>query len=162
MNRNKNEIAIQIVLENFKTNSIKASALFSELSDEQISNEVSPTKNSGHYLLGHLVAVHDNMLPLLGLGESLYPEIVDIFIKNPDYFMAQKPTIAALRLQWEQLNKILWEKLESLSFDQWFEKYASVSEEDFANEPHRNKLNVVLSRSNHLAYHVGQLALLKK
>ena len=33
--------------------------------------------------------------------------------------------------------------------------------EDFIKEPHRNKLNVLLTRTTHLAYHAGQLALLK-
>ena len=34
-----------------------------------------------------------------------------------------------------------------------------VSDEDFAREPHRNKLNVLISQTNHLSYHPGQLSL---
>ena len=34
-------------------------------------------------------------------------------------------------------------------------------EEDFIKEPHRNKLNIILTRTTHLSYHTGQLALLK-
>ena len=56
---------------------------------------------------------------------------------------------------------MLFNKFEFLTTAQWFEKHTAVSEEDFTKEPHRNKLSVVLSRTNHLAYHVGQLALLK-
>ena len=41
-----------------------------------------------------------------------------------------------------------------------FEKHTAVSEEDFSKEPHRNKLNIVISRTSHLQYHTGQLVLL--
>jgi hypothetical protein len=56
----------------------------------------------------------------------------------------------------------LGERLASLSEEQWFQRHNSVSEEDFQKEPHRNKLNVLLGRSTHIAYHLGQLVLLKK
>ncbi len=39
---------------------------------------------------------------------------------------------------------------------------AAVTAEDFAREPHRNKLNIVLNRTGHVSYHLGQLVLLKK
>lgn len=158
----KYSIAIKSVSRNFKSNLQRASKLLEDLSDEQIEQEISPTKNTGHYLLGHLIAVQDNMLPLLGLGESLYPELAEIFIKNTDKSALVKPSILQLRKQWGEVNKLLLEKLELLSFELWFEKHTAISDEDFAKEPHRNKLNVVLSRTSHLAYHVGQLALLKK
>jgi hypothetical protein len=32
---------------------------------------------------------------------------------------------------------------------------------DFEQEPHRNKLNMLLNWTGHLAYHFGQVALLK-
>jgi hypothetical protein len=37
-----------------------------------------------------------------------------------------------------------------------------VTEEDFANEPHRNRLAILLSRTSHASYHLGQLMFLKK
>ena len=46
--------------------------------------------------------------------------------------------------------------------EDWFQKHSSVSAEDFAKEPHRNKLNIMITRATHLAYHTGQMALLKK
>jgi hypothetical protein len=44
--------------------------------------------------------------------------------------------------------------------DQWFEKHAALSEEDFSREPYRNKLNIIITRTSHLQYHTGQLVLL--
>jgi hypothetical protein len=48
-----------------------------------------------------------------------------------------------------------------MTAEQWLEKHTSVSDEDFAKEPHRNKLSVLISRTNHLANHIGQLLFLK-
>jgi hypothetical protein len=44
---------------------------------------------------------------------------------------------------------------------EWFLPHTVVSEEDFLKEPHRNKLNVLITRATHQAYHVGQMAYLK-
>jgi hypothetical protein len=46
--------------------------------------------------------------------------------------------------------------------DEWFNKHTAVSAEDFAKEPHRNKLNVIVNRTNHTSYHLGQLVYLVK
>jgi len=155
------DITVQIVLEGFKSNLKKATKLLNELSDKDLLQEIVIFKNTGHYVFGHLNAVHDNMISLLGLGESLYPELAEVFIKNPDKADLQKPSIVQLRIQWDEINLALVEKLESLTTAQWFAKHTAVSDEDFAKEPQRNRLSVVISRGNHLAYHVGQLVLLK-
>ncbi|MDI9877819.1 DinB family protein [Flectobacillus longus] len=157
-----NHLAIKIVLDGFKRSLKSASKLLNELPENDLLQEIVPTKNSGHYLLGHLIAVHDNMLPLLGLRDSLYPELMEVFIKKPDKSGLLKPSIAQLKQQWEEVHQLLVTHLESLTDEQWFEKHTAVSDEDFATEPHRNRLNVVLSRSNHLSYHIGQISLLRK
>ncbi len=46
--------------------------------------------------------------------------------------------------------------------NEWLGKHTAVSEEDFIKEPHRNRLNVVIGRTNHLSHHLGQLTLLKR
>lgn len=130
------------------------------LSDEQLANEVSPGRNSGTYLLGHLTAVHDSMLPLLGLGEKLYPNLEEPFIRNPDKSGLPKPTAQELRQNWAAVNEALNTKFKEQTPEQWLERHTAVTE-DFAKEPHRNKMNVLLSRINHLTYHTGQLALLQ-
>ncbi|MBK6626451.1 MAG: hypothetical protein IPJ87_16545 [Flavobacteriales bacterium] len=40
------------------------------------------------------------------------------------------------------------------------QKLARIAEVDLPKEPHRNRLNVLMSRTNHLAYHRGQLIML--
>jgi len=39
--------------------------------------------------------------------------------------------------------------------------HASISEEDFVNAPHRNKLNIFIGRTSHVNYHLGQLIFLR-
>jgi hypothetical protein len=55
---------------------------------------------------------------------------------------------------------VLQEKFEIMKPEEWFEKHSAISEEDFAKEPHRNKLNIIITRTSHLQYHSGQIVLL--
>ena len=136
--------------------------IFNALSDEQLQNEVAPGRNSGVYLLGHLIAVHDRMLPLLGFEQQMYPQLDDIFLNSPDKSGKEVPATSDLRNYWNTVNTALATHFASLTPAEWLEKHAAVSAEDFAKEPHRNRLNVLISRTNHLASHYGQLLFLKK
>jgi hypothetical protein len=59
------------------------------------------------------------------------------------------------------VNKKLSDHIKATPAEEWFNKHNSVSAEDFDREPHRNKLNVIINRTNHLANHLGQMLLLK-
>jgi hypothetical protein len=131
------------------------------LTDDQLQKEIAPGKNRGVYLLGHLIAVHDDMLVLLDMGEKLYPELRLAFIESPDKGVAEIPSVTALRTYWNNQCDVLKQQFERLQPERWFEKHTAVSAEDFSKEPHRNKLNIVLTRTTHLNYHTGQLVLLK-
>lgn len=135
-------------------------ALLAKLSDEQLMREVSPGRNRGIYLLGHLTAVHDQMLPLLRFREKIHPALYGPFHDEPDGAVAELPPIAQLRAQWKEVNEALLKHMTGLAPEEWFTRHANISEADFPKEPHRNRLNVLLSRTNHLAYHRGQLVLL--
>lgn len=136
-------------------------AILSSLTDETLQKEIAPGKNRGIYLLGHLIAVHDEMLKLLDMGEKFYPELYEPFIKSPDKAVTQIPTAAELRSFWTKQCEVLKQKFDSLKPEEWFEKHTAVSAEDFIKEPHRNKLNIIITRTSHLQYHTGQLVLLK-
>jgi hypothetical protein len=130
------------------------------ITDEQLQKEIAPGRNRGIYLLGHLIAVHDDMLPILNFGDKIFPEINDTF-KSPDKSIKEIPTAKELRACWSKMNEVLKQKFESLQPDDWFQKHNSVSAEDFIKEPHRNKLNIIITRTSHLSYHTGQFILLK-
>ena len=159
---NQQQLTIKMAHDAWNGQATRADKLISSLSDEQLGQEVAPGRNSGIYILGHLTAVHDAMFPLLGVGEKLHPELEHIFIKNPDKSGIQKPATKDLRNYWSEVNNKLSQHFNQFTLDEWFQKHNSVTAEDFEKEPHRNKLNVLLNRTNHLAYHLGQLAFLKK
>ena len=140
----------------------RTSKLIGALSDDQLAQEVAPGRNSGNYLLGHLTAVHDALFPLLGLGEKLYPQLDEVFVKNPDKSGLPKPAIKDLRNYWNEVNENLEKHFNDFSIEDWLQRHMAISEEDFEKEPHRNRLNVLLNRTAHLANHLGQLTFLKK
>ena len=149
-------------LGSWKSNVERADRVFSSLNDEQLQKEVAPGKNRLIYLWGHLTAVHDRMLPLLGLGERLHPELDPLFITNPDRTVPNLPAAEEIKKSWNEVNSRLLAGLESLSPAQWLEKHSSVSVEDFAQDPSRHRFAILLSRTAHLAFHVGQMALIAK
>ena len=159
---NQNELMIKMIVDAWNGQLARATKLFNELKDEQIENETAPGRNTGTYLLGHLVAVHDALFPLLGTGQKLYPSLEDVFIKNPDKSGLEKPSIKDLRNYWDEVNQEMQKQFGQFAVDEWLQKHTVISAEDFSKEPHRNRLNVLISRTNHLAYHLGQLAYLKK
>ena len=131
------------------------------LTDDQLENEIAPGKNRGIYLLGHMIAVHDDMLRLLDMGDKMYPELYEPFINAPDKTVSDIPSAATLRTYWAKQNEVLKQKFDSVQHEEWFQKHTAVSAEDFAKEPHRNKLNIIITRTTHLAYHHGQFVLIK-
>ena len=152
---------IKMIMDRWEQSIVNCDTLLASLSNDTLQKEIAPGKNRGIYLLGHLVAVHDDMLRLLDMGEKLYPELYEPFIKSPDKAVKELPSVETLRAYWTKQCELMKQKFDHLTPEQWFEKHTAVSEEDFAKEPHRNKLNIVLTRTTHLQYHLGQLVLLK-
>jgi hypothetical protein len=136
-------------------------SILNSITDEQLQKEIAPGKNRGIYLLGHLIAVHDDMLILLGMGDKLYTELHQPFIGLADKAVDEIPSAKELRACWDKQCEVLKQKFESLPQEEWLEKHTAVSAEDFIKEPHRNKLNIIITRTSHLNYHTGQLVLLK-
>ena len=157
----KQEFITKLVVDGWNVQLKAFDKLLNELSDEQLMKEIAPGKNRGIYLLGHLAAVHDRMLPLLDLGEQLFPDLNPIFIRTPDRAVEEIPSATSLRNNWTKVNEVLNNHFAKMHAEQWLQKHSSVSDEDFIKEPGRNKLNVLISRTNHLANHFGQLLLLK-
>jgi hypothetical protein len=157
-----NELFIKMITDKWQGQLIATNKIFDNLSDEELMHEVSPGRNRGIYLLGHLTAVHDLMLPLLRFEEAKYPELQPVFLDSPDKAVDAIPSSLQLRQQWKDVNETLSNHIKNLPADDWFTRHANVSEEDFIKEPLRNRLNVLLDRTIHLSNHRGQLILLKK
>jgi DinB superfamily len=131
------------------------------LTDEQLQKQVAPGKNRLCYLVGHLTAVHDRLFPLLGLGERLHSGLDETYITNPDRALTDPVSASDLRKAWTEVNSRLTAAFEGFTPQDWLQKHTAVSDEDFAKDPTRNRLAVVMSRTNHLSFHSGQAILAK-
>jgi hypothetical protein len=149
-------------LNSWKSAIERADKLFLPLTEAQLQQEVAPGKNRLIYLWGHLTAVHDRMLPLLDLGPRLYLELDTPFLTNPDRAVPDPPTGEEIKDFWKEVNSKLLAGFESLSPSEWLMRHTSVSEDDFAKDPSRNRFSILLSRTCHLTFHLGQTALIPK
>ena len=139
----------------------RTTKLVDGLTDEQLAADSAPGRNSGVYLVGHLAAVSDRLIDMLGGGERLHPEMDEPFLFKPDKSGLPMPTIPELRQSWTDIHAKLQQHILAMTPDEWFGRHSAVSEEEFQKEPHRNKLNVLMSRSLHMSNHLGQLTYLK-
>ena len=155
------ETSVKMILDRWNASIERCDSLLNELTDEILQKQIAPGKNRGTYLLGHLIAVHDDLLRLLDMGEKQYPALYEPFIKLADSEKTQFPTTTELRTMWTNQCAHLKQKFDAVKTEEWFEKHTAVTAEDFAKEPHRNKLNIIITRTSHLQYHLGQLILLK-
>ena len=160
-NTKRDEVFVTMVLSAWETQNNNLDNLLGSLTDEQLSRETAPGKNTGVYLLGHLASISDGMFPILGFGDKLYPQLEEVFVNNPDKSGLAKPAVTELREYLKTVTQKLSEKIKATPVEEWFSRHMIVSPKDFAREPHRNKLNVIINRTNHLAYHYGQMLLLK-
>jgi hypothetical protein len=131
------------------------------LSDEQLQRQIAPGKNRLVYLVGHLTATHDHLFPMLGLGERLHAEFDEAYIKNPDRALPDPISPSGVKQAWNEVNSKLTAAFEALTPKEWLRKHSAVTEEEFATQPLRNRLAVLMSRTNHASYHAGQAILLR-
>ena len=137
----------------------RADKLFGTLSSEEVLREIAPGRNTLLYLWGHLTATHDAMLPLLGLRDRFHSEFDVAFVSSPDKSRADIPSHEQVRQAWNVVNAELWKGFETMSWSDWGQRHSAVSEEDFAKDTSRNRFAILLSRTNHLCYHLGQAVL---
>jgi hypothetical protein len=155
------QLSVKVAINSWRAVLERTDKIFSSLSEDQLLREVAPGKNRLIYLWGHLTAIHDAMFPILGFGPRLHPELDIIFVSNSDK-TTQLPTAHELKKCWYQVNGKLLSQFEALSADEWLQRHYAMSEEDYATDPARNRLAVLLSRTNHMSYHLGQMTLALK
>ena len=153
---------VKMVMLAWQNQNNEVNKLLDALSDAQLSAQTAPGRNTGVYLLGHLAAINDNLFKILNLGERLHPELDAVFLDSPDKAGVEKPSIDELKKYWNEINEKLTGRFKSMQPADWFTRHMSVSEEDLAKQPHRNKLNVLMNRTAHQSYHLGQMAYLKR
>src|SRR5260370_42446155 len=137
---------IDAALRGLKSNIERVDKLFGTLSPEQLEQQVNPGKNRLIYLWGHLAAVNDGLLPLLGIGERLYPELDAMFISKPDRSVELTVTAQSLESAWAKISQRLWEGCSKFSPADWAGRQTAGWEEGLTREPNLTKFTRVLGR----------------
>jgi len=156
------QLFVKMAVMAWETEVTRINKILDGLTDQELQKETAPGRNSGHYLLGHLLAVSDGMIGLLGWEERSLKNLDAPFVSNPEKAAIEKLPVAKLRELWQSVNTRISQHIQKTSADDWFKRHNAVSDEDFAKEPHRNKLNLLINRTNHMSYHRGQLIYLTK
>jgi hypothetical protein len=156
------ELFIKMVVSNWELQNSRVNGLLDKLTDDELATPTAPDRNSGVYLLGHLTAVSDAMFTYLSLGERLYPQLDHIFIKSPESAGLDKPSLAELKQYWAKVNEVLTERMNAMQPEDWFKPHSAIALDAFEKEPHRNRLNILIKRTIHQGYHIGQLVYLVK
>ena len=159
---NPQEITVKMALQSWDTQVSRATKVFDNLNDEQLWEEIAPGRNRGVYLLGHLIVVNEGLFKIFGLGERMHDNWDEAFLRNPDKAGLDFPSTSTLRQAWADVHSKLSIQFQTLSADAWFQRHQSMTDEDLEKDPARNKLSVLLNRTAHVAYHLGQVALIKK
>jgi hypothetical protein len=155
------QLFVKMGLASWNLQIARAEKVFNAFTDEQFYSPVAPGKNRIIYLYGHLATYHDALKETLGLGKYDKPEFGVLFLKEADNATTVLPTLAELKNYWEKVHAELNELFVNLPAAEWFKRHNAMTDEDFTKDPSRNKLSVLLNRANHVAYHIGQVNLVK-
>jgi uncharacterized damage-inducible protein DinB len=136
--------------------------VFESISDENYNKPVVPNGNSPSWLLGHLVDADDSLFELFGIGGRMHPELKTIYHHERGANQTGHLSKSELMTKWKSISAELDKAFKSWKESDWMSRHTAVNEEDFKKEPHRNRLNVMLSRVGHKASHLGQIAMQSK
>jgi len=136
----------------WRFNEERIDKFFGPLSEEQLQQEIMPGRNRLIYLWGHIAAVNDALFPLLGLGPKRYPDLDTMFLKNPDRSVPEIYSGREVAAAADEINRELWTAFTRWTTDEWLQKHTTVSAEDFAREPHRNRFTAVVGRNTHMGF----------
>ncbi len=153
------QVFTKMVLDGWKGRIENVRELLKSLSDDDLKLELSPGKNSVGWVIAHLAAANLDVMKLLGFTRPTIHPGLEAHFANQENRQPLTASGTEIRDFWEKSQAALTQKIDEIPVDDWFTHHTMISDADFAKEPHRNKLNVILNRSLHTAHHLGQLTL---
>ena len=132
------------------------------ISEDNFRASIVTGGNSPSWLMGHLADTDDVLLELFGIRKRMFPELATLYHHERGTNQTGHLTKEELKAKWNSILNELDLAFKSMRESDWLGRHMAISEEDFAKEPHRNKLNVLLSRVTHKASHLGQMAMQAK
>ncbi len=129
------------------------------LSDEEYNLELSPGKNTGIWILGHLVVSDDDFSVFLGKGELLFPEYTEVFGQGSKLQKAEiYPSVSKLKEAWKKVSEKNLEIYSGLTDKELNEPHSMVK--NYETDYFKTKDKVIMAWHLHQAYHAGQIAIL--
>jgi uncharacterized damage-inducible protein DinB len=153
--------ALDVCLIQWNTYNTRMQKAMDAIADENFHKSIVAGGNTPSWLFGHLVDTDDALLELFGIRKRLYPDLKSIYHHERGTNQEGHLSRTELVKRWNEISAELDKAFKSWNEAQWLDRHTAVLEEDFKKEPHRNKLNVMLSRVEHKASHLGQIAMLK-
>ncbi|MBE2255493.1 MAG: DinB family protein [Ignavibacteria bacterium] len=127
------------------------------LEEKDYEIEISPGKNHGIFILGHLIASDDDFSLYMGKGEILFPEIQNLFASpNSLKPVSDYPPLPELKDKWNSVcekNNLIYQNLTDNELDEIHAKCENPDTDYF-----KTKEKIIISWQFHQAFHVGQLA----
>ena len=152
---------LEICILNWDTQNKRIQKVLDTINEENYNKLLVPGGNTPSWILGHLAEADDALLELLGIGKRLYPELKDVYHHERGSNQSGHLSKQEVSERWNNILRQLDTAFHSWTESEWLNRHTAISEADFIKEPHRNKLNVLLSRITHKASHLGQLAIQK-
>jgi hypothetical protein len=141
----------RIALKTWKATVGRFDDIVAASSDEDLDRVVMPGRSRLSYLIGHMTALHDRLLPLLGLGDRQHAELDAEFSDERDAHRTIAMSASGLREAWNDVNAALLAGMERLTPEEWLERPSTVAD--------TNRLGVLLNWTNHVSLHSEQIRL---
>lgn len=129
------------------------------LSDEEFKMELSPGKNHGVWLMGHLVTSDDDFSMFMGKSEVMFPEYYELFGQGSKLLPPESyPPVSELKDAWEKVCEKNRKIYTELTDDELQQPHALVK--DYERDYFKTKERVIMAWHLHQLYHAGQLGIL--
>lgn len=133
--------------------------IINSLSDDDLKKEISPGKNHGVWLLGHLITCEDDFALFMGKGVITYLNYHEMFSEGTKLQPVENyPPISEMREKWKEMlikNKKIYDELIDDELEEPYSKTEN-SISDFC----KTKKDIAVHWQVHLMYHAGQLSVL--
>lgn len=129
------------------------------LKDDEFKIELSPGKNHGVWLLGHLVASEDDFSLYMGKGGLFFPEITEMFGQKSKLMPVENyPSVSELKNYWKQVTEKNQKIYSTLTDKELSEPHMLVK--DYDTDYFKTKERVIMAWQLHQLYHTGQLGII--
>lgn len=149
------EITIKMILSQWRLAIQRLSATIDELTNEQLEKQVADGRNTGVWILTHVITANEIILKVTCFGETKHEALAEQLTNG------NLADTDELRTTWNEIKERINAIIDNVSIEKWLQINTAVSQDDFAKDSSRNNLLILFSRLLHMMYHAGQLGLLK-